>query len=148
MDPLGEAVKIFGEIFEKIEDDAEIQKKFRARARNFPSFMNQVGIAAGIAYLAAKAEKAGYKAALEFLEKGEVQGNIGSEKISYGLYLYALLRYLGPLVGIGDLVERAKGSLLEAVKTVKGKSYLHDLILPFIVNLKLLAEANLEKEEE
>ena len=148
MDPLGEAVKIFSEIFEKIKDKNEIQKGLRTRARTFPSFMNQVGIAAGIAYLAAKAEKAGYKAALELLKNGNVQANIGPEKVSFGLYLYALLRYLGPLVGMSDLAERAEGSLLEAVETVKGKSYLHDLILPFIVNLKLLAEANLEKEEE
>ena len=143
-------IKSVLEDFEEIKNIINIDKDygsgFRTRARTIPSLIMDIGLIPSITFLYSKIEEKNYKILINFLEKREDVSNlkkISSEKISYGLYLYLLLKHLKRKGLISDEkdVPKSINALSQKVE------FSTNIILPYLIEVKKLATALYEEKE-
>jgi len=163
-DPVEEGIKTFRDIKEKIIDKIDERKRdnvgsrLRARAREVPEMMLELGLVPAISFCLAKA---GIKNVIEVakaIERPDSKSldNLKEEELAYAIYSYAVLKYLTIIAGkvddaklsIEDIVDKdqkeVQGMLikyLDALVKAGAGMQLYSLLLPYLLEFKRLCEA-------
>ncbi|MEM4650051.1 MAG: type III-B CRISPR module-associated protein Cmr5 [Candidatus Bathyarchaeia archaeon] len=133
------AIKDFNLLLSLLEnkEKSKIGESFRARCRDFPSFIEDVGFLSALSFCYAKATKNIYEEVKKAFEDKSTIKDGDSTKQGYGIYLYLLLRRLKEL-GLIKTVDPLKA--LEEIMNGKER-IVEKLIEPYLIQLKKLSEA-------
>jgi CRISPR type III-B/RAMP module-associated protein Cmr5 len=148
--PQGRALRDF-ELIYKLYLDGNIVyfgKSFRSRARETPSFLYEVGLISGLSFIYAKtddATKRTYAILLNCL-KGDTKDlkKLDSKEGGYAAYLHLLLLEISRLVPDKNLDLRDPLSCIKALEGLDRP--LVPLLIPYLLEIKRLAEATLPSE--
>lgn len=150
------AVSEFAEIVYKIYRDKgakEFGKSFRSRAREMPSFLYEVGLISALSFIYAKtedADKKTYKNIFNYIRGQLYKGGtrslegIDSTEGGYAAYLYLLLQEIKRLALDRNINVEDPLSSIIALKGLKRP--LISLLMPYLLEIKRLAEATLPSE--
>jgi CRISPR type III-B/RAMP module-associated protein Cmr5 len=149
--PEERAVSEFAEIIYKIYRDKgakEFGKSFRSRAREIPSFLYEVGLISALSFIYAKtedADKKTYKNIFNYIRGGtqSLEG-IDSTEGGYAAYLYLILQEIKRLAPDRNIDAEDPLSSIIAIKGLKRP--LISLLMPYLLEIKRLAEATLPSE--
>ncbi len=165
IDPIKEAIQVFMNIKEKVidkfedkEKSEEIGSKLRARAREIPEMMLELGLVPTLSYCLAKANIDNIKKVITIIERDtsiEELKDAKSEELAYALYTYALLKYLAIIMGnvkgielkMEELAEKSEKEVsdillkyFEALTEDTTKTPLHELLQSYLLQFKRLCE--------
>lgn len=172
-DPVKLAVDEFKKIYDKIFSDnsssegKNVGDSFRARAREMPEMISEVGLLPTIIFCYSKATDEYYKKIYNLLEKNSTSTSSsnpsqqGSEqqkkderasatKLGYALYLYILLRGLQEydIFKIAQQIDKPFDIINELSKKLGEEIYvLEKLLYPYLAQIKRLSEATLTSQE-
>lgn len=123
-----------------------VGKAYRTRARSIPSVIYETGLLSTVSFLYAKATKDVYE---KVLNGNPDRPNIGSkDEVAYALYLKHLLEYLCSSLGRKEYVKQPRELLKHLAESTQELRVAQSLLKPFLVELKHVAEAALEAEEQ
>ena len=148
--PQGRALRDFEIIYKLYRDEnmVDLGKSFRSRAREFPSFLYEVGLISGLSFIYAKTDDASkkvYKIFLNHLEgRTENLKELNSREGGYAAYLYLLLLETGRLVPDKELNLKEPLSCIKTLEELNRP--LIPLLMPYLLEIKRLAEATLPSE--
>ncbi|MEZ0346281.1 MAG: type III-B CRISPR module-associated protein Cmr5 [Infirmifilum sp.] len=171
--PVAQALEVFIKIHRIIADSGRKKagSKLRARAREMPGLIVELGLPTALSFCLAKAGVKNLMEVVDVLEgrkKAEVLSEIkGEEELGYALYAYVILWYLyrnnyGSIGGaslrletpLADNKEKAEKeftqNLLDYLNAFSGspaRFEAEELLLSFLLEFKRLCEAVFESEE-
>ena len=154
------AFEDFHLILDKIDDDAK--QSFRTRARNIPTYIEEMGLAPVLSFLLAKSDKSNFKNAFSAItnnQKPEFKEGVSGEKKGYALYTALLIHRITKVSSIiseelANKCSRIKNQLtddkfLDFLETIlKFDRELSSILKPYLIELKLLSEAFFEEESK
>ncbi len=164
INPIKDAITVFLEVkkvIDKLDDkkkSEEVGSKLRARAREIPEMILELGLVPTLSFCIAKAEVGNIiKAARVIVGRDQLNKveNIGSDELAYAIYTYILLKYLTSIVGkvnevefrINDLIEKdeeeIQSTLIEYLKAliITSSTPLYGMLQPYLLQFKRLCEA-------
>lgn len=145
---ISDAIKDFDELLSLLEnkEESEVGKSFRARSRELPSLIEDVGFVPALSFCYAKATKNVYEKIRKLIEnKEDTIKDDDSTKQGYGIYFYLVLKRLKTL----GLIKVNLDKPIDALEELMEKERLASkLIRPYIVQLKRLSEAVFKVEGE
>lgn len=123
----------------------DIEKSFRARTRQIPSLIYEVGLIPTLSFLYSKSSKTIYDKIKKIFENPNDSSNLNEilnnppEKVGYALYLYFILKELTKLLNIQTT------DPYEVIKKLSQDKNLciiaTNIIMPYLVQIKRLSEA-------
>lgn len=133
----------------------EFGKSFRSRAREIPSFIYEVGFLSAVSFVYSKAETQRYNLIIKYVEEKKrkspdysIYKDINSTEGGYAAYLYLLLLETSRILPNMNL---NLSDPLSCIKALSGHGdllmVLPSLLMPYLLEIKRLAEAILPKEE-
>ncbi|MGC9020967.1 MAG: type III-B CRISPR module-associated protein Cmr5 [Candidatus Methanodesulfokora sp.] len=139
------------ELYRKIGEENNFGKSFRSRAREIPSFLYEVGFLPALSFIYSKAEAQKYNLIVRFarerdLPATELKG-VNSVEGGYAAYLYLLLLETSRILSNMRL---DPSNPLSCINSLSGHGnlliVLPQLLMPYLLELKRLAEATLPGE--
>lgn len=134
--PVSKAIQYFSKLHQKI--DNELGRRLRARARELPSMIENIGLIPTLSFCYGKAEAETYKSIYNSY-CSEEKIDVEKEKGGYGLYLLLALLYLRDLGLIND--DMLKNPIDAFGKLCEESSIASRLLMPYLLEIKRLAEA-------
>ena len=141
------AIEDFDKLLSLLEnkEESKIGGSFRARCRELPSLIEDVGFVPALSFCYAKATKDVYENIRKLIESKSTIKDGDSTKQGYGIYLYLVLKRLKTL----GLVKLDLNKPINILGELMEKERLASkLIRPYIVQLKRLSEAVFKIEGE
>jgi len=150
-DPLRAAIDNVKKVSVLAGENKTLSGKFRARARDLPSLVTEIGLVPALSFCYGKAGKDTYEKMEESFSKNiKIDGN---EEESYALYLLLVLDYIRKL----GLINQTEGAtdVVDALNQLSGGERLSEsalpkvelaskLIRPYLLEIKRLSEALFE----
>jgi len=126
----------------------EFGKSFRARSRECPSLLYEVGIISTISFMYAKtkdAEKQTYTVFINFIKQAQATSEnlkkLNSTEGGYAAYLYLILSEIKRLVPKINIDPSSPLSCIEVLTGSGLLAILPSLLMPYLLEVKRLAEA-------
>jgi CRISPR type III-B/RAMP module-associated protein Cmr5 len=144
---ISKAIEDFDKLLSLLEkkEESKVGESFRARCRELPSLIEDVGFVAALSFCYAKATKDIYENIRKLIESKSTIKDSDSTKQGYGIYFYLVLKRLKTL----GLVKNGLNKPIDVLEELTGKERLaNKLIRPYIVQLKRLSEAVFRVEGE
>ncbi|MCR6692063.1 MAG: type III-B CRISPR module-associated protein Cmr5 [archaeon YNP-LCB-003-016] len=141
--------KLFQGILKSLDKDKEeFGKSFRARSRECPSLLYEVGVIPTISFIYAKtrdAEKQTYTAFVNFAKQTQVTlenlKKLNSTEGGYAAYLYLILLEIKRLAPKINIDPNSPLSCIEALTSSELLIIFPSLLMPYLLEIKRLAEA-------
>ena len=138
-----EALEDFNAVYENVKNLEKVRKSFRTRARSFPTLLTQMGLVPSLSFLAAKAGKNNIEQILEDPKTVE-----NSDKFGYAFYFTIVMKRIGKIIG-NDVLKSFVSKPIETMMEINRYSiYLEKKLIPYLLEIKMLAEALIEGDEE
>ena len=142
-----QAFNIFNKVNDLLKNKSDIQKAFRARARDFPVMVESEGLVSSLLFYYSKATEKVYQEIVHAIEEGKLDGN-EKEKQAYSLYLYIVLNALS----LNNFIEDDDVKTpLNAIKKLTEKNIsvrAFNAVKPLLLYIKRLSDALFSSEEE
>lgn len=159
--PTIRAINNYNELYEKIlknlvkqEKPTALEISLRARAREFPLFICEVGLINGLSFCFAKCkegEKKLYSKLIEYLNepKEETLEKLAKDEgAGYSSYLYLILKEIKDMKIIDDVDEKSPYNFIQNLaKNLEKASIITSMLIPYMIELKRLCEATLRGGE-
>lgn len=135
------AIKDFDKLLSLLEkkEESKVGESFRARCRELPSLIEDVGFIPALSFCYAKATENVYENVKSLIENGHTIKDDDHVRQGYGIYFYFILKKLKDL----GLVKSDLKNPIEALKELmSGKERIaNKFIKPYLIQLKKLSEA-------
>jgi CRISPR type III-B/RAMP module-associated protein Cmr5 len=152
-DPIKDAIDLFdsiyGSIFEKLKEIKEIpdmEASLRARSREMPSLIQEIGLIGALSYCFSKGIKY-YNEIIELIKgegsKGRLDDYAEKTDAGYSIYLYILLNAIN-YTGILNIdVNKPYDAIKELSMNLNKTRIIERMILPYLLQIKRLCEGML-----
>lgn len=124
----------------------EAEKSTRARSREIPSLMQELGLLGVLSYYYAKSEKENYDSLIQALEKKSQEKDLFRDtKMGYAVLLYLALKGIETLNIIKIDYKDPYTSITELNKeeNLSKVAVIEKLLIPYLVEIKRLCEGTL-----
>ena len=164
INPTEKAVTMFIEIKRRLDnlekqranDVKELKKKLRARSREVPETILELGLVPTLSFCLAKAGKEGLSKAIVLIEEGQdVLDGVKPEELAYGIYTYVILTNLNEALNIKLNSREVKNGKTRSVYEYLNNLLREDrsivasmLLQPYLAQFKRLCEAEFPPERE
>jgi len=128
---------------------SDVEKSTRARSRELPSLIQELGLLGVLSYYYGKSEKENYSLLIQFLEKKSQERDIpDNTKMGYAVILYLALRGIEALNIIKIDYKDPYSSITELNKeeNLNKVAVIEKLLIPYLVEIKRLCEGTLRSE--
>jgi len=145
-----ELISLIKKLIDKLgNEQKDLGSKFRTRARFLPQMILDAGLLSNLSFCFGKITMENYSKLVKYIllkNDPQVLKNISSEDLSYGLYLYGILDYLRKINLITDDLVQDPFKALNYLEKENRANIATNLLLPFIIEVKKLAEAIFKEE--
>jgi CRISPR type III-B/RAMP module-associated protein Cmr5 len=141
--------KLFQDIVNSLgKDKEEFGKSFRARSRESPSLLYEIGVIPTISFIYSKtkdSEKQTYVTFIDFVTKDQAASEnlkkLNSTEGGYAAYLYLILSEISRLIPKINIDPKSPLSCIEVLTGSELLTILPSLLMPYLLEIKRLAEA-------
>ena len=145
-----ELISLIKKLIDKLgNEQKDLGSKFRARARFLPQMILDTGLLSTLSFCFGKITLENYSKLVKYIlleNDPQVLKDITSEALSYGLYLHGILDYLRKINLITDDLVQDPFKALDYLEKENRANIATNLLLPFIIEVKKLAEAIFKEE--